>query len=97
VRVQIARGGKAAKAQLEKLGYEAVPETLNLIETGDQITHQVSLEESDGYNAQIALDVFKVDPDFQENEKQYEVGWRSLKDGIPSSSVHMWGNAFPKS
>ncbi len=33
-----------------------------------------SLEESDGYNAQINLDVFREDPDYQENEKKYEVG-----------------------
>ena len=32
---------------------------------------QVSLEES--YNPQIALDVFKEDPDFQQSEKEYEV------------------------
>jgi pre-mRNA-splicing factor CWC22 len=44
------------------------------VEAEDQITHQVSLEESDGYNAQINLDIFKVDPDYQENEKKYEVG-----------------------
>lgn len=33
-----------------------------------------SLEESDGYNAQIGLDVFKEDPAYQENEAKYEVG-----------------------
>ena len=32
---------------------------------------QVSLEES--YNPQIALDVFKEDPNFQQSEKEYEV------------------------
>ena len=31
----------------------------------------MSLEES--YNPQIALDVFKEDPDFQQTEKEYEV------------------------
>ncbi len=33
---------------------------------------QVSLEDS--YNPQIGLDVFKEDPNFQDNEKKYEVG-----------------------
>ena len=37
-----------------------------------------SLEESDGYNAQIGLDVFREDPDYQENEKKYEVGFGRL-------------------
>lgn len=43
------------------------------METGDQITHQVSLEESDSYSAEISLDIFREDPNYQENEKQYEV------------------------
>jgi len=32
------------------------------------------MAESDGYNAQIGLDVFREDPEYQENEKKYEVG-----------------------
>ena len=39
--------------------------------------HACSLEESDGYNAQIALDVFREDPDYQANEAKYEVRCRA--------------------
>lgn len=38
---QVASGGRAAAGLLEKLGYAPVPEGLDLIEAGDQITHQV--------------------------------------------------------
>ncbi len=71
---QIARGGKTAGGRLEELGFESVPPELDLVEINDQITHQVSLEESDTYNAQIALDLFKPDDNYQEEEKKYEVG-----------------------
>lgn len=71
--LQISRGGRSKGARLEELGFESVPKELDLVESEDQITHQVSLEESGSYNAQINLDVFKVDPDYQENEKKYEV------------------------
>lgn len=37
----MAGGGREAGGQLEKLGYAPVPEGLDLIETGEQITHQV--------------------------------------------------------
>ena len=37
---QVAGGGREAGGQLEKLGYAPVPEGLDLIETGEQITHQ---------------------------------------------------------
>ena len=39
--LQVAGGGREAGGQLEKLGYAPVPEGLDLIETGEQITHQV--------------------------------------------------------
>ena len=38
---QVAKGGREAKGSLESLGYVPVPEGLDLIEPGDQITHQV--------------------------------------------------------
>ena len=38
---QVASGGRAAAGSLEKLGYAPVPDGLDLIEAGDQITHQV--------------------------------------------------------
>ena len=39
--LQVAGGGREAGGQLEKLGYAPVPEGLDLIEFGEQITHQV--------------------------------------------------------
>ena len=71
---QIARGGRTAGGRLEELGFDSVPPELDLVQTDDQITHQVSLEDSDTYNAQIALDLFKPDDNYQEEEKKYEVG-----------------------
>ncbi|KAL1557749.1 pre-mRNA-splicing factor CWC22 [Salvia divinorum] len=54
---------KAAKFQIVR------PE-LDLVEEDDQFTHQVSLlDEIDGDSA---LDVFRPDPQFVENEKMYE-------------------------
>ncbi len=41
VLIQVAGGGREAGGQLEKLGYAPVPEGLDLIEAGEQITHQV--------------------------------------------------------
>ena len=38
---QVAKGGREAKGSLESLGYVPVPVGLDLIEPGDQITHQV--------------------------------------------------------
>ena len=38
---QVARGGRAKGGKLELLGYEAVPQGLDLVEAGDQITHLV--------------------------------------------------------
>ncbi len=38
---QVAKGGREAGGQLEKLGYAPVPAGLDLIEVGDQVTHQV--------------------------------------------------------
>lgn len=38
---QVAKGGREAGGSLEKLGYVPVPEGLDLIEPGEQITHQV--------------------------------------------------------
>ena len=38
---QVARGGRAKGGKLELLGYEAIPEGLDLVEAGDQITHLV--------------------------------------------------------
>ncbi|VDM85178.1 unnamed protein product [Strongylus vulgaris] len=50
--------------------YPAVLEELDLIDEDDQITHTLSLE--DAINPENELNVFKLDPEFEKNEKQYE-------------------------
>ncbi|CAN4093801.1 unnamed protein product [Withania somnifera] len=51
-------------------GYQAVRPELDLVEQEDQLTHEVSL--SDTIDPEIALDIFKLDPNFLENERKYE-------------------------
>ncbi|PHT51176.1 Pre-mRNA-splicing factor CWC22 -like protein [Capsicum baccatum] len=51
-------------------GYQAVRPELDLVEQDDQLTHEVSL--SDTIDPEIALDIFKPDPNFLENERKYE-------------------------
>ncbi|KAL3340558.1 hypothetical protein AABB24_028947 [Solanum stoloniferum] len=51
-------------------GYQAVRPELDLVEQEDQLTHEVSL--SDTIDPEIALDIFKPDPNFLENERKYE-------------------------
>ncbi|MCD7453455.1 hypothetical protein HAX54_020996 [Datura stramonium] len=51
-------------------GYPAVRPELDLVEQEDQLTHEVSL--SDTIDPEIALDIFKPDPNFLENERKYE-------------------------
>lgn len=57
------------KAGFEASGHPAVPPELDLVETSDQITHEVTLE--DALNPQTALDVFKEDPEFKQHEEEY--------------------------
>uniref|UniRef100_A0A8C7QSH6 Pre-mRNA-splicing factor CWC22 homolog n=1 Tax=Oncorhynchus mykiss TaxID=8022 RepID=A0A8C7QSH6_ONCMY len=47
-----------------------VPEGLDLVEEDDQFTHMLPLE--DDYNQEDILNVFKMDPDFLENEEKYK-------------------------
>ena len=54
----------------------AIKEELDLIEEEDQITHQIDLEGD--LKIEDGLNVFKFDPDFQENEEAY----RKLKAQI---------------
>ncbi|CAI9096992.1 OLC1v1033271C1 [Oldenlandia corymbosa var. corymbosa] len=51
-------------------GYPAGRPELDLVELEDQLTHEISL--SDEIDPEIALDIFKPDPNFLENEKKYE-------------------------
>ncbi|KAL4421935.1 hypothetical protein ABPG77_007877 [Micractinium sp. CCAP 211/92] len=50
-------------------GKVPVDEELELVETEDQITHEISLE--DKLDPQMNLDVFKEDPDFAQHEEEY--------------------------
>ncbi|VDL73794.1 unnamed protein product [Nippostrongylus brasiliensis] len=50
--------------------YPAVIDDLDLIDEEDQITHTITLE--DAVNPENELNVFKLDPEFEKNEKQYE-------------------------
>lgn len=59
-------------SQVRKEKYKDNPriqEALDLVEEDDQITHQVGLD--DELNVEEALNVFKPDPDFVENEEKY--------------------------
>jgi pre-mRNA-splicing factor CWC22 len=57
----------ARKAGFE--GKKGVPEELDLVEEEDQIVHELSLD--DDLQAEAALDVFKVDPEYEESERKY--------------------------
>ncbi|EKM56034.1 uncharacterized protein PHACADRAFT_145057 [Phanerochaete carnosa HHB-10118-sp] len=47
-----------------------IPEGLDLVEEDEQITHQVSLE--DELQVQEGLNIFKLDPNYLENEEKYK-------------------------
>ncbi|KAH7914092.1 armadillo-type protein [Hygrophoropsis aurantiaca] len=47
-----------------------LPEGLDLVEEDEQITHQIQLEEE--LQVQEGLNIFKVDPNFIENEEKYK-------------------------
>ncbi|MFS7960547.1 putative MIF4G-like, type 3, initiation factor eIF-4 gamma, MA3, MIF4G-like domain superfamily [Helianthus anomalus] len=69
-RVQFLIEGLFALRRAKFQGHPAVRPELDLVELEDQITHQASL--LDKMNADDDLVVFKLDPDFLENEKRYE-------------------------
>lgn len=50
--------------------YPAIPEELDLVEREDQITFELGLD--DEVDREELLDVFKVDPNFAENEEMWE-------------------------
>lgn len=53
-------------------GFPAVPEELDLVDSGDQNTHNINIETLD-LQAQTELDIFKEDPDFEENQQKWQV------------------------
>ncbi|CAA3013923.1 pre-mRNA-splicing factor CWC22 homolog [Olea europaea subsp. europaea] len=69
-RVQFLIEGLFALRKAKFQGYPAVRPELDLVEQEDQLTHEVSL--LDEIDPEIALDVFKPDPLFLENENKYE-------------------------
>ncbi|KAM7183718.1 Pre-mRNA-splicing factor [Rhypophila sp. PSN 637] len=58
--------------QIRKDGYKGYPivkEELDLVEEDDQITHQLGLD--DDLDVEDGLNIFKFDPDYEENEAEY--------------------------
>jgi pre-mRNA-splicing factor CWC22 len=60
--------------------YPAVHEQLDLVESGDQITHETTLEEK--IDCEDKLDVFRFDPDYEKNEHM----WAAIKKEILGES-----------
>ncbi|KAI3938801.1 hypothetical protein MKW92_046442 [Papaver armeniacum] len=69
-RVQFLIEGLFAIRKAKFLGHPAVRPELDLVEQEDQLTHELSLE--DTMDPETSLDIFKVDLNFLENEKKYE-------------------------
>ncbi|CAK9214734.1 unnamed protein product [Sphagnum troendelagicum] len=69
-RVQFMIEGLFAIRKTRFQGFPAVTPELDLVEQEDQITHELSLE--DELDQETGLDIFKLDPDFEENEKKYD-------------------------
>ncbi|XP_074856940.1 pre-mRNA-splicing factor CWC22 homolog [Carettochelys insculpta] len=61
-----------------------IPEGLDLVEEEDQFTHMLPLE--DEYNPEDVLNVFKMDPDFMENEEKYKTLKKEILDEGDSDS-----------
>lgn len=57
------------KAGFATSGHVAVPAALDLVEAEDQVTHEISLDEP--LEAQLTLDVFKFDPEYELHEREY--------------------------
>ncbi|CAM8963567.1 unnamed protein product [Rhodiola kirilowii] len=75
-RVQFLIEGLFAVRKAKFQGHPAVRPELDLVEQEEQITHEISL--ADDPEAEISLDIFKVDPNFVENEKRYEAVKKSI-------------------
>ncbi|XP_008569216.1 PREDICTED: pre-mRNA-splicing factor CWC22 homolog [Galeopterus variegatus] len=59
-------------------------EGLDLVEEDDQFTHMLPLE--DDYNPEDVLNVFKMDPNFMENEEKYKTIKKEILDEGDSDS-----------
>ncbi|KAM5153114.1 pre-mRNA-splicing factor CWC22 homolog [Mantella aurantiaca] len=58
--------------------HPVIPDGLDLVEDEDQFTHMLPLE--DDYNPEDVLNVFKLDPDFLENEEKYKTIKKEILD-----------------
>ncbi|KAM8934094.1 pre-mRNA-splicing factor CWC22 homolog [Pelodytes ibericus] len=64
--------------------HPVVPDGLDLVEEEDQFTHMLPLE--DDYNPEDVLNVFKMDPNFLENEEKYKTIKKEILDEGDSDS-----------
>ncbi|XP_031100853.1 pre-mRNA-splicing factor CWC22 homolog [Ipomoea triloba] len=90
-RVQFLIEGLFALRKAKFQGYPAVRPELNLVEQVDQLTHEISFQ--DTIDPEIALDIFKPDSNFLENEKKYE----ELKTAILGEESEEEGNSHAES
>nr|GLL31833.1 pre-mRNA-splicing factor CWC22 homolog isoform X5 [Ipomoea trifida] len=86
-RVQFLIEGLFVLRKAKFQGYPAVRPELNLVEQVDQLTHEISFQ--DTIDPEIALDIFKPDSNFLENEKKYE----ELKTAILGEESEEEGNS----
>nr|GMD19427.1 pre-mRNA-splicing factor CWC22 homolog [Ipomoea batatas] len=86
-RVQFLIEGLFALLKTKFQGYPAVHPELDLVEQKDQLTHEISFQ--DTIDPEIALDIFKPDSNFLENEKKYE----ELKTAILGEESEEEGNS----
>ncbi|XP_047317892.1 pre-mRNA-splicing factor CWC22 homolog [Impatiens glandulifera] len=70
-RVQFLIEGLFAIRKAKFQGHPAIRPDLDLVEQEDQLTHEISLQDED-LDPETALDIFKVDPQFLDNENRYE-------------------------
>ncbi|XP_074159073.1 pre-mRNA-splicing factor CWC22 homolog [Sminthopsis crassicaudata] len=64
--------------------HPVILEGLDLVEEEDQFTHMLPLE--DEYNPEDVLNVFKLDPNFKENEEKYKTIKKEILDEGDSDS-----------
>nr|GMD20793.1 pre-mRNA-splicing factor CWC22 homolog [Ipomoea batatas] len=86
-RVQFLIEGLFALRKAKFQGYPEIRPELNLVEQVDQLTHEISFQ--DTIDPEIALDIFKPDSNFLENEKKYE----ELKTAILGEESEEEGNS----
>ncbi|KAM9305705.1 pre-mRNA-splicing factor CWC22 homolog [Gastrophryne carolinensis] len=64
--------------------HPVIPDGLDLVEEEDQFTHMLPLE--DDYNPEDVLNVFKMDPNYLENEEKYKAIKKEILDEGDSDS-----------